>query len=91
MIYPLGARVTIELIEAESVTQGGIILAKEAQEKSNEGKVIKVGPGKITDDGKVLPIRVNEGDIVVFSMYGGTKYKDHIILNESDILAVVAE
>ncbi len=89
---PLGDRVLVEPESAEQTTKSGIVIPDSAQEKPQAGKVIKVGPGRTTDDGKTIPVTVNEGDIVIYSKYGGTDLKDggtdYLIIKESDILAI---
>ncbi len=88
---PLGDRVIIEPETAEQTTKSGIVLPDSAQEKPQSGKVVSVGPGRITEDGKSVPISVKTGDVVIYAKYGGTEIKvngsDFIILKESDILA----
>lgn len=90
-IQPLGDRVVVKPLEKEEKTKGGIFLPDTAKEKPQEGKVVAVGPGKMSDDGKRLPMDVAVGDIVIFAKYGGTEIKedaeDLIILREADILA----
>jgi chaperonin GroES len=90
-IQPLGDRVVVKPIEQESKTKGGIYLPDTAKEKPQEGKVVAVGPGKLNDDGKRLPMDVAVGDIVIYAKYGGSEIKEDnvelIILRESDILA----
>ena len=90
-IQPLGDRVVVKPIEQESKTKGGIYLPDTAKEKPQEGKVIAVGPGKLNDEGKRLPMDVAVGDIVIYAKYGGTEIKENdvemMILRESDILA----
>ena len=90
-IRPLGDRVVVKPIEQESKTKGGIYLPDTAKEKPQEGKVIAVGPGKLNDEGKRLPMDVAVGDIVIYAKYGGSEIKEDnvelIILRESDILA----
>ena len=90
-IQPLGDRVIVKPLEKEEKTKGGIFLPDTAKEKPQEGKVIAVGPGKMTDEGKRLPMDVAAGDIVIFAKYGGTEIKEDdeelIILREADILA----
>ena len=89
---PLGDRVLVEPESAEQTTKSGIVIPDSAQEKPQAGKVVKVGPGRVTDDGKTIPVNVAEGDIVIYSKYGGTDLKDggneFLIIKESDILAV---
>ncbi len=91
-LQPLGDRLVVEPIEREEVTKGGIVLPDTAKEKPQEGKVIAVGPGRLSDDGKQrIPMEVKVGDVVVYTKYGGTEIKvddeELIILRESDILA----
>ncbi len=90
-INPLGDRVVIEPTPKEDVSKGGIVLPDTAKEKPQEGKIIAVGPGKMSDDGKRLVMEVKVGDKVVYSKYAGTEFKlddeEVVILRESDILA----
>ena len=90
-LQPLGDRVVVKPIPREDVTKGGIVLPDTAKEKPQEGKVIAVGPGRLTEDGKRIAMDVMEGDVVVYAKYGGVEIKeggdDLIILRESDILA----
>jgi len=91
-LQPLGDRLVVKPIEREEVTKGGIVLPDTAKEKPQEGKVIAVGPGRLSDDGKQrIPMEVKVGDVVVYTKYGGTEIKiddeELIILRESDILA----
>lgn len=94
MIKPLGDRVVIELIEQEETTASGIVLPDSAKEKPQEGKVVAVGSGRVTDSGERVALEVSEGDRIIFSKYAGTevKYddKEYLILRESDILAVIS-
>jgi chaperonin GroES len=88
---PLGDRVVVRPSTKEEVTKGGIVIPDTAKEKPQEGTVLAVGPGKMTEDGKRIPLDVKVGDIVVYAKYGGTEIKEGdeelIILRESDILA----
>jgi chaperonin GroES len=90
-LKPLADRVLVKPIEKEEKTRSGIILPDTAKEKPQEGKVIAVGPGKVTDDGKRIPMDLKVGDMVIYAKYGGTEIKvddeEMIILRESDILA----
>lgn len=92
-IKPLADRVVLKVLEAEEKTASGIVLPDTAKEKPQQGKVLAVGPGKVTDEGKTIPMSVKEGDIVLFAKYAGTevKYKGEelLILKESDILAIL--
>jgi chaperonin GroES len=93
-IKPLGQRVLVKRIEAEEVASGGIIIPDTAKEKPQEAKVVALGTGK-NDDGETIEFSVKEGDTVLISKYGGTDIKldgeEHLIINESDILAVVGD
>ncbi|MFA5878787.1 MAG: co-chaperone GroES [Candidatus Margulisiibacteriota bacterium] len=90
---PLGDRAIVEPEVAEQKTKSGIVLPDTAQEKPQKGKVVKVGPGKVSDDGKLMPMNIKEGDNVIFSKYGGTELKvdgkEYLIVRESDVLAVI--
>ena len=90
-LQPLADRVVVKPIEREEVTKGGIVLPDTAKEKPQEGKVIAVGPGRLSEDGKRMAIDVKVGDIVIYAKYGGTEIKiedeELVILRESDILA----
>ncbi|HFE63116.1 MAG TPA: co-chaperone GroES [Caldithrix sp.] len=92
-LRPLADRVVVKPLEEEDKSPGGIILPDTAKEKPMRGKVIAVGLGKLTEDGKRLKMDVEEGDIVLYGKYSGTDVKvdqqDYLILRESDILAVV--
>ena len=90
---PLGDRVLIKRVEEEEKTKGGIIIPDTAKEKPQEGKVVAVGPGARDDNGKVQPLDVKAGDIILFGKWSGTEVKidgdDLLIMKESDILGVV--
>jgi chaperonin GroES len=90
-LQPLADRVLVKPIEKEEKTKSGIYLPDTAKEKPQEGEVLAVGPGKMTDDGKRVPLDLKVGDRVIYAKYGGTEIKvdeeDLIILRESDILA----
>jgi chaperonin GroES len=92
-IRPLQDRLILKRIEEEERTKGGIIIPDTAKEKPQEGEVIAVGPGKVTDDGKKIPMEVKEGDRVLFSKYAGTEIKidgeEHLIMREDDILGII--
>lgn len=89
---PLGDRVIVEPQSAEQTTKSGIVLPDTAQEKPQSGVVVAVGPGRVTDDGKQIPVNVKAGDVVIYGKYGGTELKvegtSYLIVRESDILAV---
>lgn len=92
-IRPLQDRVIVKRLEEEEKTKGGIIIPDTAKEKPQEGKVIAVGKGKITEDGKVIPLDVKEGDRILFGKYSGTEVKiegeEHLIMREDDILGII--
>ena len=90
-LQPLADRLVVKPIEREEVTKGGIVLPDTAREKPQEGKVMAIGPGRLSEDGKRIAMDVKVGDVVIYSKYGGTEYKvddeELVILRESDILA----
>ena len=92
-LKPLSDRVVISQTEAESKTDGGILLPDSAKEKPQCGKVVAVGPGKLLDDGSWGELSVKKGDEVYYGKYAGTEIevglKKYVIVKESDILAVV--
>jgi len=91
-IRPLGERVVIKPLPREEISKGGIVIPDTAKEKPQEGEIIAVGPGKLSDDGKRIAMEVKVRDKVVYSKYAGTEFKldeeEVVILRESDILAV---
>ncbi|ASN79844.1 MULTISPECIES: co-chaperone GroES [Deinococcus] len=94
MLKPLGDRVLVEIVEeTEQKTAGGLYVPDTAKEKSQRGKVVAVGAGKMTDEGKRIPMDINVGDTVYFAKYGGTEVslegKNYSLLSERDILAIV--
>ena len=90
---PLHDRVLIEVLDGSEKTAGGIIIPETAQEKPQEGKVVAVGPGRTTDEGKLIDMPIKNGDSVIYSKYAGTEYNEdgteYLIVRESDILAIV--
>jgi chaperonin GroES len=90
-LQPLADRLVVKPTQREEVTKGGIILPDTAKEKPQEGEVIAVGPGRMTDEGKRIPMDLKAGDRVIYSKYGGSEIKidneEMIILRESDVLA----
>lgn len=93
MLKPLGDRIVVKALEAESQSVGGIILPDTAKEKPQKGEVIAVGPGKMLDTGKLSAVDVQVGDKVVYAKYGGTEVKvdgeDLMILRADDVLGVL--
>lgn len=92
-VRPLGDRILVEVLEAKERTKGGIVLPDTAKEKPQEAKVVAVGKGKISDEGKIIPLEIKAGDKILFGKYTGTEItvddKEYLILKEEDILAIV--
>ena len=92
-IKPLEDRIVIRQVEAEQTTASGLVIPDTAKEKSQEGEVIAVGPGRVDDNGNRVPVDVKVGDTVIYSRYGGTEVKyegqEYQILSSRDVLAVV--
>lgn len=90
-IQPLGDRVVIKPSPKEEVSKGGIVLPDTVKEKPQEGEIIAVGPGKLSEEGKRIAMEVKVGDTVIYSKYAGTEFKldveEVVIMRESDILA----
>jgi chaperonin GroES len=91
-LNPLADRVLVKPIQRQEMTKGGIYLPDTAKEKPQEGEIVAVGPGKMNDDGKIIPMEVKVGDKVIYSKYGGSEIKiddvEMVILRENDILAI---
>jgi chaperonin GroES len=92
---PLHDRVVVERITAEEKTAGGIIIPDTAKEKPQQGKIVAVGPGGRDENGKLIPIDVKPGDVVLFGKWSGTEVKidgqEYLIMKESDIMGVLDE
>ena len=92
---PLHDRVLVQPLDGEEKTAGGIIIPDTAKEKPSEGKVIAVGPGTKTEDGKILPMEVKVGDLVLFGKWSGTEVKidgvEYSIMKESDIMGIMSK
>ena len=92
-IRPLQDRVVVRRMEEETTTAGGIVLPGSATEKPAQGEVLAVGPGKLQENGKVQPVDVEVGDIIVFGKYSSNTVKiddeELLILNESEIFGVI--
>ncbi|KKQ79539.1 MAG: 10 kDa chaperonin [Parcubacteria group bacterium GW2011_GWC2_38_7] len=92
-IRPLHDRVIVQRTEEEQKSKGGIIIHDTAKEKPQEGKIIAVGKGKVSDDGKLIPLDVKVGDKVLFNKYAGSDIKiegeEYMIMREEDILGVI--
>jgi chaperonin GroES len=92
-IRPLADKVLVARVEAEAKTAGGIVLPDTAKEKPQRGKIISVGEGKVLEDGTRREVQVKKGDLVLFTSYAGTEIKidgkEYLIMDESDIMAVI--
>src|SRR5438128_2527727 len=92
-IRPLHDRVLVERLEEQEVKKGGIIIPDTAKEKPQEGKVIAAGNGKVTEEGKKIPLDVKSGDKILFGKYSGSEVKlddkEYLIMREEDVLAIL--
>ena len=92
-IRPLHDRIIVERLEEETTTASGIIIPDSAKEKPQQGNVVAIGKGKVTEDGKVLPLDVKVGDKVLFGKYAGNDIKldgkEYLMMREDDVLGVV--
>jgi chaperonin GroES len=92
-IRPLHDRVIVKRLEEERKSAGGIVIPDNAAEKPDQGEVIAVGPGKRTDDGKLLPMAVKVGERVLFGKYSGTAVKmegtEYLVMREEDLMGVI--
>ena len=92
-IRPLHDRILVERLEEKEVKKGGIIIPDTAKEKPQEAKVIAVGNGKVTDEGKKIPLDVKAGDKILFGKYSGSEVKiddkEYLIMREDDVLAIL--
>ncbi len=94
-IQPLEDKILVKANQVETTTKSGIVIPDTAKEKPQEGTVLSVGPGRVDDNGKRIPIDVAEGDVVIYSKYGGTEIKydgeEFLILSARDVLAKVSK
>jgi chaperonin GroES len=92
-VRPLADRILVKREEASETVRGGIIIPDSAKEKPQEGKVVAVGPGRLDEDGKRIPMEVKKGDRILMGKYSGTEVKidgdEHIIMREDDVLAII--
>ena len=92
-IKPLGDRVVVKPLETVEKSKGGIVIPDTAKEKPQEGKIVAVGKGRVTDDGKVIAAEVKVNDKVLYGKYSGTETtvdnEEYVVLHESDILGIV--
>ena len=94
-VQPLADRILVRRLQEEEVKRGGIIIPDTAKEKPQEGEVVEVGPGRVTEDGKRIPMEVKKGDRILIGKYSGTEVKiegdEFVILREDDVLAIVGK
>jgi chaperonin GroES len=92
-IKPLADRVVVQPIEETEQKKGSIIIPDTAKEKPQQGKIVAVGPGKVSDEGKKIPMELKKGDVVLYGKYSGTEVtidgNEYLILREGDVLAIV--
>ena len=92
-IQPLQDRVLVKTLDTGEMKKGGIIIPDTAKEKPQEAEVIAIGPGRISDDGKLIPVNVKVGDKILYGKYSGTEVTvdgtEYLFMRESDILAVI--
>ncbi|HEX7503684.1 MAG TPA: co-chaperone GroES [Syntrophales bacterium] len=92
-IRPLYDRIIVRRVAEEEKTKGGIIIPDTAKDKPTEGEVVAAGKGKMTEDGKVIPMDVKKGDRILFSKYGGNEVKidgvEYLIMREEDVLGII--
>lgn len=92
-IKPLEDRIVVKSVEAEQTTASGLVIPDTAKEKPQEGEVLAVGPGRVDDSGKRIPLDVSVGDKVLYSKYGGTEVKysgeEYLVLSARDVLAII--
>jgi chaperonin GroES len=92
-VKPLGDRLLIRPEDREATTASGLVLPDTAKEKPQEGTVIAAGSGRVTEDGKTVPLEINEGDKVLYAKYAGTELRlddeDLLIVSERDVLAII--
>jgi chaperonin GroES len=92
-IRPLADRILVKRVEQDEVKKGGIIIPDTAKEKPQEAEVVAVGPGKVDDKGKHVPLEVKKGNRILIGKYSGTEVtidgEEHLILREDDVLAVI--
>ena len=92
-LQPLEDRIVVQANEGDQTTASGLVIPDTAKEKPQEGTVLAVGPGRIDDNGNRVPLDVTEGDVVIYSKYGGTEVKvggdEYLVLSARDVLAVL--
>ena len=93
-LQPLGDRIVVKAVEQEAQTKSGIYIPDSAKERPQEGSIIAIGPGRMTDDGNRIEMSVSVGDTVIYSKFAGTEFEDegeeYLIMKETDVLAKVS-
>ena len=93
-VRPLADRILVRRIEEKETMRGGIIIPDTAKEKPQEGEVVAIGPGRKTEEGKIIPLDVKKGDRILIGKYSGTDVKidgtEYVIIREDDVLGVLA-
>ena len=93
-LTPLHDRIIVKTSQPEEVTKGGIIIPDTAKEKPQEGEIVAVGQGKLTEDGKLIPLQVKVGDKVLYGKYAGTEVavdgEEYMMMREADIFAIIS-
>ena len=93
MLKPIGDRILVEVAEVKKTTEGGIFIPEQSQQKPTEGKILAVGEGRYTEEGKLKPLSVKVGDKVLFGKYAGTEVeyesRTYLLMREEDILGVI--
>lgn len=94
-LKPLGSRILAQRLEAQEIMKGGIILPDSAKKKQETAKVVAVGPGKRLDDGKVLPVAVKVGDVILMDKYSGQEVtlndEEYVIVKADDVIAIIED
>ncbi len=92
-IKPLADRVVVKPLEAEEKTKGGLLIPDTAKERPQQGEIVAVGPGRVSDDGKKIPMEVKVGDKILYGKYTGTEVTydgvEYLIMRESDVFAIL--
>lgn len=92
-LQPLYDRIVVEPLDAEQITSSGLVIPDTAKEKQQRGRVVNVGKGRLSEDGKITPLEVKTGDEILYGKYSGTEFKmegrDFLILREEDVLGII--
>ena len=92
-VRPLHDRILVKRVAEEEKTAGGLFITDTAKEKPQRGQIVATGKGRVTEDGKILPLEVKTGDKILFSKYAGTELKldgsEYLMMREEDILGII--